>query len=247
MTFKDHFSGQAAEYARFRPAYPEALFDYLASVVSNRNAAWDCATGSGQAAIALAKHFQSVIATDASEKQIANAQPADRVHYRVAPAEKSGIDSNSIDLITVAQALHWLDLPNFYAEAKRVLKPGGLIAVWNYDFLQVNPAIDAMVNRFYHDIVGPFWPPERRVIEEGYTTLAFPFHEITPPAFRIEVRWGLPQLIGYLETWSATQRFIAANELDPVTLIADELGTAWNDGDSTKLVVWPLTLRIGRV
>jgi hypothetical protein len=128
-----------------------------------------------------------------------------------------------------------------------LLKPGGIIAVWNYDFLQVSPAIDAIMNRFYHDIVGPFWPPERRVIEEGYATLPFPFAEIEPPPFRIEVRWSLPQLIGYLETWSATQRFIETNELNPLTLIADELESAWNGRDSAKLVVWPLTVRIGRV
>jgi SAM-dependent methyltransferase len=246
MNFKDHFSGQAAEYAKFRPVYPDALFEYLANVVTARNVAWDCATGSGQAALALAKHFQSVIASDASEKQIANAQPNERVQYRVSPAEQSGIESNSIDLVTVAQALHWFDLPKFYAEAKRVLKPAGFIAVWNYDFLQINPAIDAIVNRFYHEIVGPFWPPERRVIEEGYATLAFPFREIESPRFRIEVRWSLAQLIGYLETWSATQRFIETNDLNPLTLIANELEKKWNGRNSLKLVVWPLTVRIGR-
>lgn len=247
MSFKDHFSVQAAEYARFRPTYPPALFDYLASLAPSRRIAWDCATGNGQAAIALASHFESVIATDASKKQISNAQPSERVHYQVAPAESSGIESNSIDLVAVAQALHWFDLPKFYEEARRVLKPGGIVAVWNYDFLQVSPAIDAIVNRFYHDVVGPFWPPERRVIEDGYATLPFPFSEIEPPPFRIEVRWSLPQLIGYLETWSATQRFIETNELNPLTLIADELESAWNGRDSAKLVVWPLTVRIGRV
>jgi SAM-dependent methyltransferase len=247
MSFKDHFSGQAAEYAKFRPSYPAALFEYLAKIVPSRNVAWDCATGSGQAAIALAKHFALVIATDASAKQIRNAERAERVQYRVAPAENSGIESESVDLVTVAQALHWFDLAKFYEEAKRVLNPGGLIAVWNYDFLQATPEIDAAVNRFYHDIVGPFWPPERRVIETGYATLPFPFQEIEAPAFRIEVHWTLPQLIGYLQTWSATQRYIEANGSNPLTLIADELEKAWNDPDAMKLIVWPLTVRIGRV
>jgi SAM-dependent methyltransferase len=247
MSFKDHFSGQAAEYAKFRPSYPAALFEYLAKIVPSRNVAWDCATGSGQAAIALAKHFALVIATDASAKQIRNAERAERVQYRMAPAENSGIESESVDLVTVAQALHWFDLAKFYEEAKRVLNPGGLIAVWNYDFLQATPEIDAAVNRFYHHIVGPFWPPERRVIETGYATLPFPFQEIEAPAFRIEVHWTLPQLIGYLQTWSATQRYIEANGSNPLTLIADELEKAWNDPDAMKLIVWPLTVRIGRV
>src|SRR4051794_40044496 len=247
MTFKDHFSGQAAEYAKFRPTYPAALFDYLATLVPSRTLAWDCATGSGQAAIALASRFEWVIATDASAKQITNAQQNERVHYRVAPAENSGIASNSVELVTVAQALHWFDLPKFYEEARRVLKRGGVIAVWNYDFLHISPEIDAIVNRFYHDIVGPFWPPERSVIEDGYGTLPFPFSQIEAPPFRIEVRWSLPQLIGYLETWSATRRFIEANERDPLALIDHELETAWKGRDSAKLVVWPLTVRVGRV
>lgn len=247
MSFKDHFSEQASEYAKFRPRYPVALFEYLANAVASRKVAWDCAAGSGQAAVALAKHFDLVIATDASTEQIRNAERAERVQYRVARAESSGIESKSVDLITVAQALHWFDLPKFYEEAKRALKPGGLIAVWNYDFLQATPEIDAVVNRFYHDIVGPFWPPERRVIEAGYATLPFPFEEIEAPPFRIEVRWSLPQLMGYLETWSATQRFIGTNKLNPLTLIADELESAWKESGSVKLVVWPLTVRIGRV
>src|SRR3954469_4766386 len=229
MSFKDHFSEQAAEYAKFRPTYPVALFEYLASLVASRKLAWDCATGSGQAAIALARHFDLVIATDASAKQIRNAERAERVHYRVAPAESSGIESKSVDLVTVAQALHWFDLPKFYEEAKRVLKPDGVIAVWNYDFLQATPTVDAVVNRFYHDIVGPFWPAERCVIEAGYATLPFPFRETEAPHFRIEVRWTLSQLVGYLETWSATRRFIEANKLNPLTLIADELESAWNE------------------
>lgn len=235
---------QAAEYAKFRPTYPGELFEYLATLPPARDLAWDCATGSGQAAVALAQHFTAVIATDASEKQILHAQPHERVRYRAAPAENSGLEPHAVDLVTVAQALHWFDLPAFHQDAQRVLKTNGVIAVWSYNLLQVNPEVDAIVNHFYDDIVGPFWPPERRVIEEGYAKLPFPFSEIEAPQFQMEVRWSLPQLLGYLHTWSATQRFIETNGTDPLSLVQEDLETAWGDRDQS--VRWPLALRIGR-
>jgi ubiquinone/menaquinone biosynthesis C-methylase UbiE len=165
MTFKDHFSRQAADYAKFRPGYPQELFNYLGGIAPSRQLAWDCGTGNGQAAIGLASVFDRVIATDASEKQISNAQPYDRVEYRVAPAENSGIQSGTIDLIMVAQALHWFDLDRFYAEARRVLKSDGILAASAYNLLHIEPAIDEIVNRYYYEVVGPFWPPERKLVE----------------------------------------------------------------------------------
>src|SRR5437867_9645499 len=165
MTFKDHFSRQAADYAKFRPGYPQELFQYVGSVAPSRQLAWDCGTGNGQAAVGLASVFDRVIATDASEKQITNAEPHQRVDYRVAPAENSGIKSETIDLIMVAQALHWFDLDRFYAEARRVLKPNGVLAASAYNLLHIEPAIDEVINRYYYDVVGPFWPPERKLVE----------------------------------------------------------------------------------
>ena len=162
MTFKDHFSDQASDYARFRPNYPHELFAYLGSLVLARECAWDCGTGSGQAAVALAEFFDRVVATDASEKQILSATKSSRVEYPIAPAENSGLSSHSLDLIAVAQALHWFDLDAFYMEAKRVLKPDGILAVWCYGLLEIGPEIDAIINRFYREIVGPYWPPERK-------------------------------------------------------------------------------------
>jgi SAM-dependent methyltransferase len=244
MTFKDHFSRQAADYAKFRPRYPREMFEYLGTVAPSCKLAWDCGTGNGQAAIQLAEVFDRVIATDASEKQIANAQPHERVEYRVTPAENSGIQSGVLDLIMVAQALHWFDLDRFYAEAQRVLKPNGILAASAYNLLQIEPAIDEIVNRYYYEVVGPFWPPERKLIE-NFADLPFPFHKIDPPKFEMTAQWNLDHLIGYLGTWSATQRFIAARGRDPLEQIADELRSVWGAPRETRKVTWPLTLRVG--
>jgi SAM-dependent methyltransferase len=245
MTFKDHFSRQAADYAKFRPGYPQELFNYLGGIAPSRQLAWDCGTGNGQAAIGLASVFDRVIATDASEKQISNAQPYDRVEYRVAPAQDSGIDSGTVDLIMVAQALHWFDLSRFYAEARRVLKPDGVLAASAYNLLHIGPAIDEVVNRYYYEVVGPFWPLERKLVEQ-FDDLPFPFQEIDSPKFEMTASWNLDHLVGYLRTWSSTQRFIAAKGSDPLKQIMDDLGAAWGTPEQTRNVVWPLTLRVGR-
>ena len=178
--FKDHFSKQAAGYAKFRPRYPQKLFDYLGSITPTRQVAWDCATGNGQAAVGLASVFDRVIATDASETQIAKRQSHERVAYGVTPAENSGIGSETIDLIMVAQALHWFDLDRFYVEARRVLKNNGAFAASAYNLLHVEPAIDEVVNRYYYEVVGPFWPPERKLVEQ-FADLPFPFHKVDAP------------------------------------------------------------------
>jgi SAM-dependent methyltransferase len=244
MRFKDHFSKQAADYAKFRPRYPQELFGYLGSIAPSRQLAWDCGTGNGQAAVGLASVFDRVIATDASEKQIANAQPRERVGYRVAPAESSCIQSATVDLIMVAQALHWFDLDRFYAEARRVLKPGGVLAASAYNLLTIQPEIDEVVNRYYYEVVGPFWPPERELVEQ-FAELPFPLHQIDAPKFEMTAHWNLDHLIGYLRTWSSTQLFIAAKGSDPLELIADQLSNVWGDAHQTRKVIWPLTLRVG--
>src|SRR4029450_3026724 len=237
MNFKDHFSKQATDYAIFRPGCPQDLFTYLASVAPSRGLAWDCGTGNGQAAVGLASVFERVIATDASEKQIGNAEPHERVEYRVAPAENSRIESETVDLIMVAQALHWFDLDRFYAEARRVLKPDGVLAASAYNLLHINPAIDEVVNRYYYEVVGPFWPPERKLVEQ-FADLPFPFHRIDPPKFEMTAHWNLDHLLGYLRTWSSTQRFIEARGSGPLEQITDELRSVWGDPHETRKVTW---------
>lgn len=246
MSFKDHFSRQATDYARFRPQYPRALFEFIAANSPNDQLAVDCATGNGQAAVALAGCFQKVIAIDASASQIASAPPNDQVEYRVAPAESTGLPSNACAAMTVAQALHWFDLEAFYAEARRVLQPRGVLAVWAYNYLRLSPEADAIVRRFHDEIVGPFWPPERKLVGRGYRELPFPFDEIETPAFQIEARWSLAHFLGYLRTWSATHRFMAAHERDPVDLVESGLELAWGNPAEEKLAIWPLTVRLGR-
>jgi SAM-dependent methyltransferase len=244
MPFKDHFSRQAAEYAKFRPSYPQELFTYLGSIAPSRHVAWDCGAGNGQAAVGLASVFDRVIATDASEKQIGNAEPHEQVEYRVALAENSGIKSGTIDLTMVAQALHWFDLGRFYAEARRVLKPDGVLAASAYNLLHIEVAINEIVNRYYYEVVGPFWPQERKLVEQ-FADLPFPFQEIGPPKFEMTAWWNLDRLIGYLRTWSSTQRFIAARGSDPIEQIIDELHTLWGPAKQPRKVIWPLTLRVG--
>lgn len=242
--FKDHFSGHADRYARYRPDYPDALFRWLADAAPARERAWDCATGNGQAAVALAEHFAEVAATDASAEQVRSAFPHPRVAYRVAPAEASGLADASVDLVTVAQALHWFDAPAFFAEARRVLRPGGVLAVWAYEVFRVSPNVDAVVDHLYRDVVGPYWPPERKAIEEGYRGYTLPFEPVAAPPFEMEKRWTAEEVFGYLRTWSAVAKFIGANGFGPVERIAPELAAAWGGG--AREVRWPLVLLVGR-
>jgi SAM-dependent methyltransferase len=188
-----------------------------------------------------------VLGSDASAKQVASATAHPRVRYRVAPAEVSGLEAGSADLVTVAQALHWLDLPRFYAEVERVLKAGGVLAVWTYTSPHLDePELDAVLQRFNHETVGPSWPPERRLVEEGYRTLPFPFPELETPEFQIEHHWNLTHLLGYVSSWSATQRFMAQHGVDPVSALAGELAQRWGDVEVPRRIWWPLPVRIGR-
>jgi SAM-dependent methyltransferase len=222
------------------------LFRYLATVAPGEQLAWDCATGNGQAAVALTEMFEQVIATDASEKQIANAEAHRRIDYRVALAEESGIESNTVDLITVAQALHWFDLERFHTEVRRVLKPEGVVAAWAYKLAQVDPAIDRVVNHYYSEVVGACWPAER-VLVEKFEELPLPFPQIAAPPFEMVAEWDVEHLIGYLRTWSATQRFMAANRRDPLKDVEEDLRSAWGDAEQLRRVVWPLAVRVVRI
>ncbi|MDY6936719.1 MAG: class I SAM-dependent methyltransferase [Cyanobacteriota bacterium] len=247
MTFKDYFSTQAAAYSTYRSGYPNALFEYLASLCPQSNRAWDCATGNGQVARGLVPYFQTIIATDASSAQIENAIVHPQIYYRVEPAENTTIETDSIDLITVAQALHWFDIDRFYLEAKRVLKPRGVIAVWCYQLLSISEEIDSILEEYYHQIVGEYWLPERQLIEEQYRSIYFPFEEIQTPSFLMESLWSLDRILGYLETWSATQRFIQARNQNPIDLIRSRLTQAWGDFPTSKVIRSLISLRVGTI
>ena len=245
--FKDHFSGHAAEYAEFRPKYPPAVFDFVASLARRRLVAWDCATGSGQAAVPLTDYFERVVATDASREQIAHATPHPRVTYDVAPSHASGLDAGSVDLETVAQALHWLPLDQFLAEVERVLAPGGALAVWCYTRPVLAPDLDPTLLAFYSDRCGAYWPPERELVDSGYRTIELPLDEVAAPRLEIEARLTLDEFVGYLRTWSAARKLAEAIGSDPVSEIEDAMRARWNEDGARRLVRWAIHFRAGRL
>jgi SAM-dependent methyltransferase len=246
MSNAELFKTVAREYANFRPGYPPELFEWLARVSPALDAVWDCGCGSGQASTALAEHFTVVYGTDIAAEQIAAARQNPRVRYAVAPAEHSGLAEGSVDLVTVAQALHWFDVDAFYAEARRVARPGALIAVWNYPRPKfVDLTLDERFVGFYRDVVGPYWPPERRHIEANYSTLPFPFVPVEAPPFALKLNWNIEQVVGYVSSWSATARYRKALGRDPVPLLRESLEATWPPGFGTVAVSMPLGLRAG--
>jgi len=243
----DHFSSRATDYATYRPRYPAELFAYLATLPDARELAWDCATGNGQAAIPLADYFARVVATDLSGLQIANAEHHARVEYRVAPAHASGLRSRAADLVTVAQALHWFDIDAFYTEVRRVLAPGGALAVSGYGSAVIDaPALAPILSRFELEALGDYWPPGRELVGEALRSLPFPFAELRVPDFQLETHWTLTQLVGYTRSWSATGRFIEAHGYDPTPELERELRASWGSEDRRHRVWWPFVVRAGR-
>jgi SAM-dependent methyltransferase len=247
MSFKDHFSGHAGMYHEARPTYPPALFDWLATLAPARDLAWDAGCGNGQASVELAARFARVFASDPSATQIANAEARANIDYRVEPAEQSTLADASADLVTVAQALHWFDHARFDAEVRRVLKPGGVFAAWAYADCRVDAAVDVVKDRVFVDLTGPYWPPEREHVDTGYRLLAFPYEAIAAPPFEMIAMWTLAQFLAYLRSWSATQRYLKANGVDPVALVETELAQAWGDPLVARAVRWDFHLRCGRV
>jgi SAM-dependent methyltransferase len=246
--FDDQFAAVASGYVQFRPRYPRRLFEWIAGQAGARNLAWDCATGNGQAALGLADHFKAVIATDASEQQLAHALPHPRVTYRLAPAEASGLPPQAVDVITVAQALHWLPRDLFFAEARRTLRPGGLIVAWGYHLPGIgSPDVDRAIRAFHDEVVGPYWRPERQLVVDRFETLAFPFVEIRPPAFEIRQPMTLARFGDFLRTQSATERRIQVLGQDPVPAFQAMVARAWGGLEAVQEVRWPIFMRAGRV
>ena len=245
--FVDAFSDAAELYARTRPAYPEALFAELAALAPARRCAWDCGTGNGQAAVGLARHFEHVEASDPSAEQIAHALADARVRYSVATAEQSGLPAASVDLVSVAQALHWFDLERFHAEVRRVARPGAIVAVYGYSWFYVSPEIDVLVDRWLLRPIEAWWPPHNRLLWDGYATIAFPYAQIRSPRLALHLGWTLDQLLDYYLTWSAPRRRIAEKGDGYLAEVRTALAAAWGDAQRVRHVVMPLCVRIGRL
>ncbi|MFY2762485.1 class I SAM-dependent methyltransferase [Arenimonas sp. MALMAid1274] len=246
MDFKDHFSAHAASYAQARPTYPDALFDWLAAQCPRHELAWDAGCGNGQASLALAHRFHRVHASDPSQAQIDAAPADDRIHWRVEPAEHCSLPDHSADLVTVAQAYHWFDHARFNAEVQRVLRPGGVVALWTYGASHVDAAVDAVFAQLYEHTLGDYWPPERRHVENGYRELPFPYDPLPAPRFAMSAAWTLPQFLAYLSSWSASQRYLRETGRDAVAEAADAFAQAWGEASAVREVHWPLSLRAGR-
>lgn len=246
MSFKDHFSAHAAAYRYARPDYPDELFAYLASLTPTHELAVDCACGNGQASAGLARYFSHVIASDASVQQLRQAQAHANVSWLACTAERPALRAGVADLFAVAQAAHWFDFERFYAQGLRVLKPGGVLALWAYGLARVDAAVDSVVQWFYTDVVGGYWPPERRHIEAEYRTLPFPLAEIPAPPMTMAHAWTLDEYLAYIETWSAVQRYRSARGIDPLPELRARLIPLWNSAQAPRSVVWPLYLRAGR-
>jgi SAM-dependent methyltransferase len=247
MSFKDHFSTRSADYAAYRPTYPDALVSYLAGLCDRTELALDVGCGTGQLSVLLAERFDRVVAMDASAQQIEKAQANERVEYRVAPAEASGLPEHSVALITVAQAAHWFDLPAFYAEARRIGRPDGVLALITYGVIESDTDVAPVIGHFYRDVIGPYWPPERRHVEEGYQSFDFPFREVQAPPLTIEVQWRAEDLLGYVDTWSAVREAEKALGREPVETFRHALLQAWGDPEQKRSIRFPLSLRVGRL
>ena len=242
--FKDHFSDRSQAYRDYRPHYPDELFLHLSYLTAEHERAWDCATGNGQSATALAPYYKEVIATDASENQIQHAKQKPGVIYKVENAEQTSLADSSVDLITVSQALHWLDIDKFAAEAKRVLKPNGILATWTYFLFDIEPQINAIINTLYSTTINAYWPPERRIVEQAYATIEMPLCELDTPRFEMKTTWDLKQVTNYLRTWSAVKRFEADNGFNPVDEVEIQLTELWHWPDQKREINWPLTLKV---
>jgi SAM-dependent methyltransferase len=241
---KDRFSSHAREYAAFRPTYPGELYDFIFRHLNHFTAAWDAGTGNGQVARELARKFMSVMATDISPQQLKNAYPASNIFYSLT-GEKTPFPDDTFDLITVAQAIHWFDVSQFYTEVRRVAKRNAILAVWGYGLLSIAPEIDPRLRHFYTEVVGPYWDKERRLVDEHYSTLSFPFDELKPPAFQFSFRWTLEEFQGYLATWSSVQKYKREQGINPVESFIEEIRPSWKE--ETQTVSFPLFLRMGKI
>lgn len=247
MSDAPDFSGVAEAYSQVRPTYPPELFSWLASAAPKRDAAWDTSCGSGQAAVGLAEHFDRVTATDISAAQISHAWKHPRVEYRVGSAEDSGLPEASMDLIVAAAAVHWFDLPRFYAEARRVAVPGAVLAVWTYHVAHMEPPFDGVFGPFYRDVVASYFGSGARLVDGKYAGIELPGSALPTPQFTSTVRWKLPEILRFLRTWSGVQAYIEKNGVDPVDAITPQLEEICGSAETVRELRWPLYLRASRI
>jgi hypothetical protein len=244
---KDRFSMDSEGYASFRPSYPKELLDFILSNTPGRERAWDCGTGNGQLAVELVRYFDRVDGTDISANQLAQAPQIPTLYFSQQPAEKTDLPDGSIDLITVAQAIHWFDFEQFYAEVSRVAAFDARIAVIGYPLFSINEAVDEVIGHFYNDTIHAYWDTERRYLDEEYRTIPFPFEEIAAPKFQRTYEWNIKHAIGYLNTWSAVKNCIRQTGKNPLDKFLPELQAAWGNSEEKLTVTFPMLLRLGKV
>lgn len=238
---QDHFSAIAKEYDKGRIEYPLKLYSFLAHQCTNFQCAWDCATGSGQAAIKLANVFEKVVATDISKELLELAPEHPKISYHSAPAENSKIKSSSIDLITIGQAYHWFEFDPFWEEAIRVLKPDGVVAILGYLWPETNPEVDGVLERFKQEIQS-HWPERSILLHEGYQSIYSPLTEISSPKFQIQTKWSLEEYLSHLKSWSGNRYFEESTKRNAIEELKEDFKLAWGKG--TKKVKWPLIARV---
>ncbi len=243
---KDNFSTQSDFYLKYRPQYPAEFIQAIIAHTVDQKLAWDCATGNGQVAIQLSAYFEKVIATDISSSQLAQVLPKHNINYQIGRAEEERFPAYSFDLVTVGQAIHWFDFNAFYQQVKRVLKPSGIFAAFGYGLITITPAVDLRLQHFYTHIVGHYWDEERKLVDEAYQTIPFPFTEIQLPNFSIDASWTLADLKGYLSTWSSVKKYIQLHQHNPVDSFITDLQVDWPDNEA-KPIRFPLFQRIGKV
>lgn len=246
MGVQDNFKSGSDQYAQYRPSYPRELFDYLCGLVHTLDQAWDCGTGTGQVAMQLAGKFRKVYASDISLSQIAHASQADNIIYSVQEAERTDFHAAQFDLITVGQAVHWFDFDRFYAEVRRTARSQGMLCLMGYDLIQIDPHINPIIQWFYTEVIGTFWDPQRRYIDEHYQTIPFPFAALKSPKFNQRLTWDRAHLMHYLNTWSAVKHFIREKGFNPLDELERRLKPKWPDGE-LKTVTFPILLRVGKV
>jgi ubiquinone/menaquinone biosynthesis C-methylase UbiE len=243
---KDRFSDNSKQYAKFRPTYPPALYDFVFQFVTQRQAAWDCGTGNGQVAQVLAQHFGKVCATDISQKQLDEATQLPNIEYICCNEKQTPFQDHQFDLMVVAQAVHWFDFEAFYQEMRRVATQEAIVALWGYNLLKISPAIDKLILNFYTEKVGSFWDAERKHVENDYQTVPFPFEAIKVPTFAMDFVWDLATLEGYLNTWSSVGKFIKQHNYNPVNEAIEEIKPLWKENEQ-KNITFPIFMKLGRV